>query len=187
MTVPTLETTRLVLRPIADADLDAFAAMYADPEIMRHLGDGRPLSRAATWRTMALFAGHWALRGYGQWALVEKATGTVIGRAGLWNPEGWPGLEVGWLLDRRHWGRGFATEGARAALDQAFEVVRADRVISVIALGNVRSIRVAERIGERFERTIALDTPAVAGPIEVAIYAIDRDRWEARRVASGAG
>ena len=174
MTIPTLETDRLVLRAIADGDLDGFAAMYADAEVVRHLGDGRPLTRAATWRTLALFAGHWALRGYGQWALVEKATGRLVGRAGLWNPEGWPGLEVGWLLDRRSWGRGFATEAARTALAWAFDVVGADRVISVISPANVRSIRVAERIGERYERTIVLETPAVAAPIEVSIYGVDR-------------
>jgi len=174
VTIPTIETERLVLRPFAEADLDRFATMYADAEVMRHVGDGRPLGRAAVWRTMALFVGHWELRGYGQWALAEKATGDVIGRAGLWNPEGWPGLEVGWLLDRARWGHGFATEAARASLDYAFDVVGADRVISVIAHANLRSIRVAERIGETFGRTIALDTPAVPGPIEVAIYGVDR-------------
>jgi len=174
VTIPTLETDRLVLRPFADGDLDGFAVMYGDAEVMRHMGDGRPLTRAATWRTMALFVGHWELRGYGQWALVEKATGRLVGRAGLWNPEGWPGLEVGWLLDRRCWGRGFATEAARASLDYAFDVLGADRVISVIAPANVRSIRVAERIGETFEHRIALETPAVAGPIDVAIYGIGR-------------
>src|SRR6476660_8889036 len=124
--------------------------MCADLDVVRHLGDGRPLTRAATWRTMALFAGHWDLRGYGQWALVEKTTARMIGRAGLWNPEGWPGLEVGWLLARDRWGHGFATEAARVALDYAFDVVGADHVISVIAPANVRSIRVAERIGETF-------------------------------------
>lgn len=178
MTIPTLETERLVLRPFAETDLGGFAAMYADPEVVRHLGDGRPLTRAATCRTMALFVGHWELRGYGQWALVEKATGRLIGRTGLWNPEGWPGLEVGWLLDRACWGRGFATEAAGASLEYAFGQLGAKRVISVIAPANLRSVRVAERIGETFERTIALDTPAVAVPVDVAIYGIDRQKWK---------
>ena len=77
-----------------------------------------------------------------------------MGRAGLWQPEGWPGLEVGWLLGRPHWGRGLATEAARAALDHAFNVVGAERVISLIRPDNHPSIRVAERLGERYERTI---------------------------------
>lgn len=115
------------------------------------------MSRAQAWRTMALFTGHWTLRGYGLWATEERATGRFIGRIGLWNPEGWPGLEVGWLLDRQVWGRGFATEGGRAALDHAFTVLGVDHVISVIDPDNIRSIRVAERIGERFEREYSLD------------------------------
>jgi RimJ/RimL family protein N-acetyltransferase len=105
---------------------------------------------------MAVHLGHWSLRGYGQWALVERATGEVVGRAGLWEPEGWPGLEVGWLLARRHWGRGFATEGGRAAIAHAFGELGAEHVISVIRPDNTPSIRVAERLGETYERTITL-------------------------------
>jgi len=97
--------------------------------------------------------------------VVEKATGAFIGRAGLWNPEGWPGLEVGWFFDRARWGHGFATEAGLAALDWAFRVLGAERVISVIHPKNVASIRVAERLGERFERAMVLD-----GGIEVVVY-----------------
>lgn len=110
------------------------------------------LSRSQAWRAMAQFVGHWTLRGYGLWAVEERATGEFIGRIGLWHPEGWPGLEVGWLLDRSRWGRGLATEGARAALDHAFWSVGADYVISIVNPANQRSIRVAEKLGERFER-----------------------------------
>jgi RimJ/RimL family protein N-acetyltransferase len=117
---------------------------------------------------MATFVGHWSLRGYGLWAVEERATGKFIGRIGLWNPEGWLGLEVGWLLDRAWWGRGLATEGARAALDYAFATLGADHVISVIHPENTRSIRVAEKIGERFEREHDFDgNPAL-------IYGISR-------------
>ena len=178
MTIPTLETHRLVLRAIAHGDLDGFAAMYADVEVVRHLGDGRPLTRAATWRTMALFAGHWTLRGYGQWALVEKATGRLVGRAGLWNPEGWPGLEVGWLVERSRWGCGFASEGGAASLAYAFEALGAQRVISVIEPPNAASIRVAEKLGERFCERRQLQGK------QVSIYAISSAEWEARAQAS---
>lgn len=163
-----IETERLLLRAWRPDDFEDFARMSADPEVMRYMRDGRPASRSEAWRAMALFVGHWSLRGYGLWAVEERATGTFIGRIGLWNPDGWPGLEVGWLLDRAYWGRGLATEGARAALDYAFTVVGADHVISVIHPENVRSIRVAERIGERFEREYDLDgSPAL-------IYGITR-------------
>jgi RimJ/RimL family protein N-acetyltransferase len=154
--IPALETERLILRGLEPSDLDAYAAMYADREVVRHLELGRPMDRGAAWRSMAIHLGHWQLRGYGQWALVERASGKLVGRAGLFEPEGWPGLEVGWVLARPHWGRGFATEAGRAALAYAFDVVGAERIISLIRPGNERSIRVAERLGERYERTIDL-------------------------------
>jgi RimJ/RimL family protein N-acetyltransferase len=164
----TLETERLLLRPFREADLDAYARTCADPEVMRYIGEGRTLSRADAWRQMAFFLGHWQLRGYGTWAAELKETGLCVGRIGLHQPEGWPGLEVGWLLDRSCWGRGLATEGGRVALDHAFTRLGAEHVISVIQPDNARSIRVAERLGERFER------PVVVNGIAVAIYGMGR-------------
>ncbi len=156
MVIPSLETERLLLRGLRIDDLDAYADIYGDVEVMRHLEHGRPLDRDAAWRSMALHLGHWQLRGYGQWALVARNSDVLVGRAGLWQPEGWPGLEIGWLLARPQWGRGFATEAARAALTYAFTVLRAERVISLIRPDNAASIRVAERLGEHYERTIEL-------------------------------
>lgn len=162
----TLETERLMLRPFREADLDAWAAIEADPEVMRFMGG--PRDRACAWRDMAMHLGHWMLRGYGLWAAEEKAGGALVGRIGLINPEGWPGLELGWLVARSHWGRGLAPEGARAALGHAFEAVGAERVISLINPDNAASIRVAEKLGARFEReTRVQDWHAL-------VYAIDR-------------
>jgi RimJ/RimL family protein N-acetyltransferase len=146
-----LETARLVLRQVRIEDLDPFARMMSDPEVRRYL-DGRVIDRDEAWREMALWAGHWSLRGYGLWAAEVQETGTFVGRIGLYNPEGWPGLEVGWALAREHWGKGYATEGARAALECAFDLLGAEHVISVIHPDNARSIRVAERLGQSFER-----------------------------------
>jgi RimJ/RimL family protein N-acetyltransferase len=92
----------------------------------------------------------------------------MVGRIGLHRPSGWPGLEVGWLLARSVWGRGYATEGARVALDFAWSSVGADHVISLIDPGNARSIAVARRLGERFEDTIDLRGR------DVRVYGIDR-------------
>jgi RimJ/RimL family protein N-acetyltransferase len=147
----TLETERLRLRMFRDDDLDAYARIVADPEVMRYLGDGQPLDRVGAWRQMAWILGHWSLRGYGLWAVEERTTGALVGRIGFINPEGWPGFELGWALGREHWGKGYATEGARRALAYAFDELGRDRVISLIYPDNTASIRVAERLGEKLQ------------------------------------
>ena len=124
--------------------------------MVRWIGRERPLSRAEAWRELAYLVGHWELRGYGQWLLEERATGELVGRAGLYFPEGWPGLEVGWTLARSRWGRGLATEAGRAAVDWAFAELGSDRVISLIAPDNHRSRRVAERLGASREGRTAI-------------------------------
>jgi len=173
--VPLLDTPRLSMRSWHDDDLDAYAAMCADPEVMRHMGDGSTLSRADSWRQMAMFVGHWQLRGFGMWAVEERDTRCFIGRVGLHQPEGWPGLEVGWMLARDTWGRGYATEAGRAALRYAWEVLGVDHVISVIAAENVASVRVAERLGETPEGTFDLNGR------DVLLYGIDRISGVERR------
>ena len=163
-TVPTLNTERLVLRAFTEADLDAYAAMSADAEVMRHIGAGGPVGRDVAWRQMALFAGHWALRGYGMWAVEERASGALVGRAGFLNPEGWPANELGWLLARPYWGRGYAHEAARAARRHGREVQRlTGRLISLIRADNVRSLALASRLGARLEETIEF----MGGPTQV--------------------
>jgi len=153
--VPTLETERLLLRPLAEGDLDEYAVMMADPAVVEFLGTP-PMDRADAWRHLALLLGHGVLRGWTSNAVVEKATGRLLGRCGLWQPEGWPGLEVGWTFARSSWGQGYATEAAAAWRDWAFTEVEADQLISVVHRDNVRSARVAERIGHRRLREIAV-------------------------------
>jgi RimJ/RimL family protein N-acetyltransferase len=144
-----LRTERLILRRFRPTDFDAYASMCADTDVMRHLSaNGSVLSRGDAWRQMAMFVGHWELRGYGTWA-VEREGHRFVGRVGLHFPEGWPDRELGWTLCRAFWGRGFATEAAHAAADHAFRRLGWTHVISLIALGNARSIRVAERLGAR--------------------------------------
>jgi RimJ/RimL family protein N-acetyltransferase len=168
---PTLETKRLILRPFRPSDLDAYAQMCGDPEVMRYIGAGQPLSRPDAWRNLALMLGHWQLRGYGLWAAEERASGELVGRIGCWNPEGWPGFEVGWMLRRAWWGRGLATEGARASVHYAFTLLGQPRIISLIRPDNASSIRVAKRLGARCERE------AEALGNRCLVYAIDRDDW----------
>jgi RimJ/RimL family protein N-acetyltransferase len=164
--VPRLGTPRLILRGWRPEDVEALAAMTAEPEVMRFVGG--VLTPPQSWRAMALSAGHWTLRGYGPWAIERKNDGVLLGRAGLWNPDGWPGLELGWVLARHAWGQGYATEAARAALEWTWASVGTDRIISIIAPDNPASIRVAERLGLALEREQRLDGKPVR------IYGIDR-------------
>jgi RimJ/RimL family protein N-acetyltransferase len=84
-----------------ETDFETYAEMCADEDIMRYLG-GKTFSRLEAWRHIAFHIGHWHMRGYGHWAVEEKATGTFIGRIGFLNPAGWPAFEIGWTLDKRH-------------------------------------------------------------------------------------
>ena len=152
---PILETERLWLRPLRTSDFDDYAALYADPEVVRYLGGGgQPWDRGRAWRHLAFVRGHWLLAGTGSWAVEHKESGAFLGVIGFSEPEGWPGLELAWVLARRWWGFGYATEGARAALERAFTRWKRGRVISLISPENRRSIRVAERLGETLQGRI---------------------------------
>jgi len=139
------ETERLVLRRPIEDDVDALLPLF-DAEVVRYL-DGVVPTREDMWRGLCGWVGHWELRGYGMWTWLEKDTGTVVGRGGLWYPLGWPHLEVGWMLGRAWWGHGYATEVGRAALDLAWERLDADWVCSVIHPDNRASQAVARRLG----------------------------------------
>lgn len=145
---PTLTTDRLVLRPFREDDLDAYHAVIASDEVVAALASG-PVTRDDAWQQMAVFLGQWALRGHGQWAVEERASGRLLGRAGLHQPErvDWPGLEVGWTLHPDAWGHGYATEAGQVAIDHAFGTLDRDEVVSVIAPDNTRSQAVARRLG----------------------------------------
>jgi RimJ/RimL family protein N-acetyltransferase len=149
-----LTTTRLVLRQFTADDHPAFADICADEAVMRHIGTGGPLSPDDAWRSMAAMLGHWALLGHGQWALEERATGQLIGRAGFLQPAGWPGFELGYLLARSHWGRGLAREACLAAIDVARHHLGRTQAISLIRPDNTASIRLAESLGARLGERI---------------------------------
>jgi RimJ/RimL family protein N-acetyltransferase len=152
----TVETARLLLRPFRASDAQPMREIHEDPEVARYLVGG-PVSAGVdgltvAWRNVAMMIGHWHLRGYGAWVVEERATGEVIGRVGLWHPGGVVDIELGWVIRRSRWRRGFATEAADAALRWTWQHVAADRVLSWIQPDNGPSIRVAEKIGQRLER-----------------------------------
>lgn len=154
--VPVVQTPRLVLRGLRDSDLEAYAAMCADDEVMRYIGPGNAVDADMAWRHMAAFMGSWALRGLGQWAVQERASGQLVGRVGYLDPPDWPGCEIGWLLARAHWGKGYALESALAARRCGRERLGVGSLISLIRAGNARSIALAQRLGAVHERDVDL-------------------------------
>ena len=172
-----LETDRLVLRPIRREDFAAFAAFLADAESTRHLGGPQP--RAVAWRTFLAMAGAWAMQGFAMFSVIEKASGAWVGRVGPWQPEGWPGTEVGWGIARDRCGRGYATEAATAAIDWALDALGWSEVIHVIDVGNAASQAVARKLGSRNRGRGLLPAPYEAVIIDV--WGQTREEWRARR------
>jgi RimJ/RimL family protein N-acetyltransferase len=171
------ETERLILRDWRADDLTEYAAMLADREVTQFIWGADTLHD--TWRRMTMIAGHDVLRGYTLWAVERKADRAFIGRVGLWNPEGWPAVEVGWALARDAWGHGFATEAARAALDFGFHNLDVDRLVSHIEPENTRSQAVARRLNETRKQFVEFEW----GPLHIAAdsWEITREEWKRSR------
>jgi len=172
---PSLETERLRLRPISPADADAHCALMADADVARFLtSDARPQGRAAAWRAFASYLGHWRIRGYGFFSVLEKSSGDWVGRVGPWRPEGWPGIECGWAIARSHWGKGYAPEAAVATIRWIFEAQPdLGRIISLIDPDNAASQAVARKVGERQTDEVFL----FEGAIKLDIWARPRAEW----------
>jgi RimJ/RimL family protein N-acetyltransferase len=147
-TIPTLETERLFLRAMRDEDIAEEVAFFASE---RSHNVGGPLPKNQVWRAMAGMIGHWALRGYGFWALEEKTTGRYLGRVGLWCPDPWPEPEIGWTVMDHAEGKGFAREAALASRAYAYDVLGWTTAISLIVAGNTRSEALAARLGAHHE------------------------------------
>jgi ribosomal-protein-alanine N-acetyltransferase len=151
-----IETDRLVLRRIEPWDFDAFAEMYADPEVMRFIGGGRPMTRGEVVALLERRVADFERQGFGVMAVVEKATGRLIGRCGLirWQIEGRDELEVGYIFERSAWGFGYATEAATAVRDYALGELDQRRLVALVRHGNEASARVAEKLGMTCEREV---------------------------------
>jgi RimJ/RimL family protein N-acetyltransferase len=148
-----LETERLLLRQFQESDWQDLHEYYSDKEAKKYTG-GNVLSEAETWQTMCGMIGHWQIRGYGPYAVEEKATGTVVGPIGFWYPHDWPEPEIKWALAPRHWGKGFAKEAAIAVHEAGRKYLPEIALISLIHEDNTPSIKLALCIGAEFERTI---------------------------------
>lgn len=156
----TIETERLLLRQPRAEDAPALLEAFADPDAMRYIGDGSTTDLAGAERAVERWLERWQNWGIGMFVVERKEDGRVLGRVGFlrWNPETWEiggsETEIGWGLAREHWGQGYAPEAACALRDWAFAERRLTRLISLIQHGNLASVRVAEKLGERLERDV---------------------------------
>jgi RimJ/RimL family protein N-acetyltransferase len=183
---PELRSARLVLRRWRDAHLAPFARMNADPEVMQHFP--ARLSRDESDALARRFDARFDEQGFGVWALEIAATGEFIGFCGLNIPSFeahfTPAVEVGWRLARPHWGQGYATESARAALAFAFEHVGLQEVVSFTTRANERSRAVMRRLGMTHDPADDFDHPRLAPEHPQrphVLYRLGVERWRAGR------
>jgi RimJ/RimL family protein N-acetyltransferase len=147
---------------MGDADVASFLTANKTPD-----------SREDRWRQFASYLGHWQMRDFGWFSVIEKDSGEWVGRVGPWMPEGWPGLECGWSISREHWGKGYAPEAAIASIKWTFEKLpELSRIISVIDPDNHNSQAVARKIGEQ-------NTGEVCDywGLKLDIWAAERNSW----------
>jgi RimJ/RimL family protein N-acetyltransferase len=176
-------TPRLVLRTFRRDDLPLYAALNADPEVVRWLGG--PLTREDSDDIAAWAQELYTAEGIGLLAVERREDGAFLGMCGLHHQESYPDdVEAGWRLARAYWGNGYATEAATAWLDLGFGPRGFDRIISITERENVRSLAVMERLGMSFDHEGQVrDGDEV---FDAVIYAITRERWIARRDRDGA-
>ena len=170
-----VETPRLLLRLPTAADAEPYMAFMWDPEVVEKkqvtlTEDPGDLELAQ--RKTAALVKHWESKGFGLWTVVDRASGQVIGCVGLQEWKGWPGVELAWVIHRSWWKQGLASEAALAALKWAWANTSLDHIISIINADDSRSMRVATKVGEAFERA---DVDPSNGE-SVHIYGIHRPK-----------
>jgi RimJ/RimL family protein N-acetyltransferase len=184
--IPVLDTERLVLRAQRPGDTEVLMEALADDGFARFITrQGRGLGREEAWYAIAIAAGSWPLTGYGMWIAEDRATGAAVGRIGPWAPEGWPGFEIAWAIFPQHQNKGYAVEGAAAALVWAHEALGREHVIHLIDPRNTASERVAAALGA--EATGEWNSPSCA---PTRIWTTRWDRFRAtpacqRHLAAG--
>ncbi|MDE1886286.1 MAG: GNAT family N-acetyltransferase [Xanthomonadaceae bacterium] len=174
---PRIETARLILRQPAAADFEGYAQMFADADNVRHIGG--QLARGAAWRRFLQMPGAWMVQGFAMFSVIDKASGEWLGQAGPWQPDGWPGSEVGWSFRRSAWGQGYAREAATASIDWAFANLGWTDVIHCIDSENAPSQALATRLGSRILRRTNLPAPFEDAIVDV--WGQTREEWFARR------
>lgn len=174
----TITTDNLLLRPFEPGDVDAYAAIRAKPEVVRYLPggpEGAADARAKAEQLIPAFIAAWRDPGYGPWAVVERASGRLIGHAGLrLLPELGGETEILYMLDSDCWGRGYATEAAEAACRYGFETLGLDHLIALALPENAGSIRVMQKLG------MTAEGPFEAFGVAGLRYTLSRAQWRER-------
>lgn len=150
--------------------------MMLDEETARFIGGAVP--RSLSWRQLMTMIGSWHAQGFAMFSVIEKSSGRWVGRVGPWQPDGWPGPEVGWAIVRDCWGRGYAVEGAEAATNWAFDALGWSTVIHSIAPENAASQRVAQKLGSRLLGPGKLPPPLADAKID--IWGQSLEEWRRR-------
>ncbi len=171
-----LETERLILRLPRIEDFERYAEFFAH-ESSRVIGG--PHARGDAWRRFLQMPGAWALQGFAMFSVIEKISGRWLGQAGPWQPDGWPGTEVGYAFHQDAHGNGYCTEACAAAIDWAFDTLGWTEVIHCISPENIASQKVAQRLGSHNRGPRALPPPLDAHAID--IWGQTREQWRARR------
>lgn len=175
-------TERLDLRRFVASDLDDLANVFAYPEVWQ-FPYGRAFTRAETQAFLDAQMQEWDESGFGCWAARERTSGELLGYVGVsvprFLPEILPAVEVGWRFAPSAWGKGYAAEGARAALDESFGTLGLDVVCSVPQADNPRSVRVAERLGMRLVRQVAIPANERRSALEALLFEVTREEWSA--------
>lgn len=173
-----IETQRLLLRPPTKGDLDAWALMKADESVKANTGAMQ--DRRESWNQLLSMAGHWAIMGWGALCAIEKSSNRFIGRFGPTRPFDWPCIEVGWMLLPEFQGKGYALEGAVAAMDYSFFELGEPRVIHTIRPANTASQGLARKLGSKNLGPIALPPPFHETPNDE--WSQTREEWQANRL-----
>ena len=174
---PLLVTRRLILRPPAQEDFPAFAAMSTEPDTNAFIGG--VLEPSPAWRQFCSIAGAWHIRGFSMFSVIERSTGEWVGRIGPWEPEGWPGKEIAYGVRAKFAGTGYAFEATVAACDFAVEFLGWDELMHCVDPTNVRSQALARRLG-------AVNSGPTRMPAPYQDYPVDAWRqsaadWRTRR------
>ena len=148
--MPEIETERLRLRMFRPDDLDDLARLFSDSDVLRYVGDGKPVNREESDKALKSIIEHWTTHGFGRWAVIDKNTQEFVGFGGLRSLLGTP--EVVYHLASAHWGKGLATELTRASLRFGFETHQFERIVAITKPPNAGSIHVMEKIGMHYEK-----------------------------------